>query len=242
LNLSTGVLTRDEVHTTWVSSGNTYLSTGATPLNFGSTAANIDIMLNAKSGSLRPALPSVPVMSGAITDSYAPFNNRIIVDSNSGGVALTAGRRMYIPSEFIFGKPITTLAVNATSIATTGNVRLSVYDWGSDGGPGNLIKEFTSAAQIAVNTATGAKSITPANPLFLPSGWYWFMLQADAAIQLLFANPATNMGAGITNSRDVMYLYKDATYGAAPASADSLATMSGATTRSSGGQPLVMVK
>jgi hypothetical protein len=161
------------------------------------------------------------------------------LDTNAGSTTLTAGRRNYLPKKYLFGKAISTIGVIAGSVATTGNVRISVYEWRADGSPGALITEFTSAAQIGINTATGMKSITLGTPFWLPPGWYYFMVQADAAVQLISAIPYANCGAGIINTRDVMSAYKDATYGAAPTTAD---TGLNGVTRSSGNQIAIFVK
>jgi hypothetical protein len=237
LNLATNSLSRGPLVT--VSSGVVNNSNPAA-LNFGATAANIRIVFPATAANLRPALPSMHAQSGIANEVYAATNTRMQLDSNSGSLTMTAGRRVYIPTEYSYGKAISTIAVNASSIATTGNVRVSVYEWGNDGQPGALIKEFTASSQIGINTATGIKSLTLTTPFWLPPGWYWFMVQADAAVQLVMSAPAGQSGAGSSNSRDVMYFYKDTTYGAAPSTADT--SFSGANSRSAGGQPVIYVK
>jgi hypothetical protein len=208
-------------------------------LTIGNTAANVEIIVGASASTQRPSLPAINSNTN-LNEQYTPANTRISVDSNTSGFTMTAGRRCYIPCEFAYGKPISTIAVYATSVATTGNVRISVYEWGTDGMPGNLIKEFTSASQISISTAAGLKSVTLATPFCLPPGWYYFMVQSDAAVQLNAAVPAGHCGAGSSNNRDIMYFYKDTTYGVAPSSGET--SYSGATSRSAGGQILVYVK
>lgn len=237
LNLATNVLTRDEVALTWVA-GTGYTSAGASALSFGNTAANIDLELTATAVTQRPALPALPTSAGTVDTPYTAANTRVQLDTNAGGQALVNGTRYYQLAEYDYAKPISIIAVNATAVATTGNVRLSVYDVGADG-PGNLIKEFTSAAQIAVNTASGIKSLTLATPFWLAPGRYYFMVQADAAVSLMFGVPVGNTGMGIHGARDVVYLAKAATYGAAPSTGDTSLT---GTSRSAGGQIMIYLK
>lgn len=241
LVLSTLVFTRDEIGETVVDGTPATVNTSApTALSFTNTAANFDFLISAVATSQRPTLPAMHTQSGILNEPYAPANTRMQIDSTSASLTLVAGPRYYIPTEYAFAKPITTIAVKAPSITVTGNVRIAVYEWGPDGLAGNLIKEFTSATQIAIATATGIKSLTLATPFWLPPGWYYFMIQADTAVQLLQGTPAGNCGIGSGNDRDGIYFTKSATYGAAPSPAD--ASMSAATTRSSGGQPVIYIK
>jgi hypothetical protein len=238
LNLSTNVLTRDEVATTWIA-GTGYNTASPSTLTLSATAANIDIILGASTVTQRPALPLVNSLSGVVGETYTPANTRIQLDSNVGTMTMTAGNRVYIGSEYAYGKRITSIGVKAASVTTTGNVRISVYEWGADGLPGNLITEFTSASQIGVNTATGIKTITLGTPFFLSPGWYYFMIQADAAVVLTSATVAGHSGMGSSGDRDVMFFNKSATYGAAPSVGDSPGS---ANTRSAGGQYVIYIK
>lgn len=232
LVLSTGVLTRTPYRT---AVGSTVNNNNPSAVNFGSTAANIIIVLGASAMSQRPAVPFTPNSA----DTYTPINRGMTIDSTSGGMTLAAGTKYYLPVEYYYGKAISNIAVKATSVATTGNVRLSVYDWGSDGNPGNLITEFTSGTQIAINTATGYKSLTLATPFWIPPGFYYFMVQADAAVQIQQASLSICTGAGSQGDRDAQEFTKGGTYGAAPNPADTGLTI---VTKSAGGQLAVFIK
>lgn len=235
LVLSTNVLTRTAIRCTW--NGTTYNDANPTALTFGNTAANVRVLLTSSAVTQAPALPGINAATG---DTYALFNTRQQLDSNGATLNLTTGTKYYIPCEHRFGKPLTTFAVNATSIATTGSVRVGIYDMGSDGLPANLISEITSGSQFGINTATGLKSVTPATPLFLPPGFYFAMFQADAAVQLQTIRHYGQGGAGSSlASRDCVYLTKTGTYGALPTVADTGLTM---VTLSSGNQLGLYIK
>lgn len=189
-------------------------------------------------GSVASQNTGLPYVPNVATDPYTPLNSRIAVDSNAGAFTLVAGRRYYIPAKLDYAMSLTAAGVVATAVTTTGNVRLSVFAWGVDGLPAALLSEFTSAAQIGINTAAGTKTVTLPTSFAKPSDFVYLMVQADAAVQLLQATPYSSMGIGMTGNRDGMYFYKDATYGAAPITGDNTGlTM---VTRSSGGQILVV--
>ena len=219
LVLSTGVLTRSLVLSTWTSGGS-YNAATATALTFGNTAANIRGTLGANTLTQTPALPSTPNSN----DTFACINKKC--QWNSGGATLTlvTGTRYYMPVEINWGKPITSVGLNCTSIAVTGSVRMGLYDWGTNGLPGNLITEFTSATQFSVATATGYKTVTPAAPIFIPPGHYYVCIQASAAVVLQTLQHYGQSGAGSSGSRDIVYFSFASTYAALPTVADSSLT------------------
>ena len=217
LALSTGVLTRSVPTSTW--DGTTYNATSATALSFGNTAANIDIFLTNAVWGQSPALPFVQTSSG--NSGWELFDTRSLWDPNAGTMPLTNGTKYYMPIELRIARPISGVAVDCSSIATTGNVRVSLYDWGTDGNPKNLLTEFTSSSQIGINTSTGTKSVTMGTPFFCPPGFYFVMVQADAAVVLRTARNYSHSGGGNSSQRDYIRFEKTGTYGAAPDPADT---------------------
>lgn len=215
--LSTNVLTRSVVRSTW--GGTTYNAANPTALSFGNTAANIDIILTDASYG---QCPNVPAIRGS---NWELFDTRSQYDTNISTFTMVAGTKYYTPCEFRFGKAITAIAIEATSIATTGNIRMGVYDWGTDGLPANLLTEFTSSSQIGVNTSTGIKSVTLGTPYYLPPGWYFLMMQGDAAMQIRTVRHYAQSGMGGTVGRDTIEGSKTGTYGALPSTADTSLTM-----------------
>ena len=230
LNLSTGVLTRSVVWRTWVS-GAGYVVNGASAINVGATAANVRILLSATANLMRPAQPAINALAGL--SGWLPFNTRQTWDSGNGNTALSAGNRHYCPIEFVYGKPITAVALNVGTIASASSTRLGIYDWDTDGLPGNLITEFTATAQINTGGSTGYNSVS-VTPPFIPPGWYWLCIQSSGAPSIANLTLQGNPGAGDSGSRDLMYYYKGATYGPLPATADK--TYSAVISRSAGGQ------
>jgi hypothetical protein len=236
LVLSTGVLTRSVIGATWTSGGS-YNVANPTALSFGSTAANIQILLTATANTQRPAQPSI---QNAFGDTrWQPINTRCQADSNAGALTLTNGTEYLIPIEFSFARPITSIGVEVTT-AAAGSARVALYEWDTDGLGGNLITEFTSAAQIDLSTTTGVKSVTPASPIWIPPGWYYVWVQANVGAALRIYVGAGSSGAGIHGARDIQYFTKSGTYGAAP----SVASKTGLSqiSRSSGGAPSVVIK
>lgn len=233
LVLSTNVLTRTQPLVTWTSGGS-YNQVNATALTFGNTAANFQILVGANTASQKLALPSTVSVTYLASDVWQPFNTRQTYDSAMDTYTVTNGQREYIPIEFIYGKPITQVAVEVTTPTAATNLRMALYEWDpATGGPGNLIVEFTSAAQIAT-TAAGFRPVTMAAPVSIPPGFYYIMLQADNSTVVL--RTCTTHGhtliSTVGGSRDVVQWNKGAAYGAAPSTGDTSAAAS--RTRSAG--------
>lgn len=235
LVLSTGVLTRTDV--LYTASSGTVNAANPTALNFGNTAANIQILFGASAFTQRPALPAIQAAVG--DTQWTPINWRQQADSTASTLALSANTEYWIPIEFIYGKPITSIGVEITTGAT-GNLRLSLYDWDTDGLAGNLLTEFTSGTQIDTSGAAGVHSVTPASKYWAPPGFYWLLLQCNATPTLRSYPVVGNPGAGIHSARDIVYITKSGTYGAAP-STGSKSSLS-QSTRSAGFPPSVVIK
>jgi hypothetical protein len=241
LNLATNVLTRTTVLKTWVAGGS-YNKSNPSALSFGATAANIVITFGGGANTQKAALPATFNVTSSSSDIWQPFNTRVTYDSASGVFAMSAGARLYIPIEYVYGKPIVQVAVDVTTAVASSTLRMGIYDTDqSSGGPGNLLTEFTAAAQIDTS-ATGLRAVTPATPFGMPAGFPWLCLQASAAISLRrlshFGHGLLSTGAG--GGRDQLMFDKGATYGALPATADTSA--SNVYTRSSGGQVVGLFK
>lgn len=232
LVLSTGVLTRNPV-ATW--NGSAYTSTGATALTIGNTAANVQILLSANTVTQAPALPTV--QSTIAGSGWSPFNNRQTADSSASTITISANTNYYIPVEFRFGKSLTAVAIEVTTLAASTSARLALYDWGTDGLPQNPIVEFTSGSQFDC-TSTGVKSVT--GNWFVPPGWYFLMLQANGGPAIRSYSLHGNTGLGENSTRDCIYYTKGGTYGTIPTTGDK--TAASTVTRSSGSPPIVWCK
>jgi hypothetical protein len=241
VNLATNVLTRSNILKTW-SSGGTYNKSNPTALTFGSTAANIVITFGGGSNTQKAPLTSTFNVTSSNSDVWQPFNTRVTYDSNSAAYAMTAGSRLYIPCEYIYGRPFSQVAVDVTTAVVSSTLRMGVYDLDlTTGGPGNLLTEFTSASQIDTG-ATGFRAVTMATPFWMPSGFVWLCLQSSGAISLRrlshFGHSLCSTLSG--GGRDLMMFDKSATYGALPSTGD--ASVSNAYTRSGGGQVVGLFK
>lgn len=236
LVLSTSVLTRTRPDVTWTSGG-TYNMVTAAALTFGNTAANFQIMCGASARTSKMALPSTFSVTSSSSDVWQPFNTRQTYDSSLSTYAVVNGQHDYIPIEFIYGKPITQVAVEVTTATASTNLRMSLYEWDpATGGPGNLIVEFTSAAQIAT-TATGFRSVTMGSAVSIPPGFYYIMIQADNSTVAL--RTCTTHGHTLLSTagggRDTVQWGKASTYAAAPATGD---TTHGVNRTRSSGSPI----
>lgn len=239
LVLSTNVLTRTTVLKTWTSGGS-YNAANPTALSFGSTAANVIVTFGGGATTQKTALSTTFAFTGS--DVWQPFNTRTTYDSAVGAYAMTAGTRIYVPFEYIYGKPITQVGIGVSTIVAASTCRIGVYDTDqTSGGPLNLLTEFTSSTQIATTTSTGFKSISLSTPFYLPPGFYWLCIQANAAISVdrlsLHGHSLLSSGGG---QRDILMFDKGATYGALPATADTSAAST--YTRSGGGQVMAVFK
>ncbi len=237
LVLSTNVLTRTTVLGSWTSGGS-YNNGNPTALSFGNTAANIQILVGAGGSTQKLGTPGLWNFGG---DIWRPFNTRITYDSNVGAYTLTANQMLWIPVEFIHGGPISQVAVSVAVLHAASALRVGLYEWDPvNGGPLNLINEFTSASQIAP-TSTGWRSVTMGTPIWVPPGFYWIgLLGNDSTVQL---DRLTHSGEGLFSSssqRDILMFDKGVTYGALPAlGSTSYANVFG---RSAGGQVGVFFK
>lgn len=232
LVLSTSVLTRNPA-ATWDST--TYTSTGATALSFGNTAANVQILLSANTVTQAPALPTV--QSTLAGSGWSPFNTRQTADFSLSTVTLSSNTNYYIPVEFRFGKPLTSVAIEVTTLAASTSARLAIYDWGTDGLPQNPIVEFTSGSQFDC-TSTGVKSVT--GNWFIPPGWYFLLIQANGGPVIRTYTVHGNTGFSENGSRDLIYYTKGGTYGTIPTTGDKTAATT--VSRSSGSPPIVWCK
>lgn len=233
LVLSTGVLTRNPA-ATW--NATTYTSTGATALTIGNTAANVQILLSANTVTQAPALPIAQSTIGGAS-GLTPFNTRQTADSSAGALTLSSNTNYYMPVEFRFGKPLTSVAIEVTTLASATSARLAIYDWGTDGLPQNPIVEFTSSTQFDC-TSTGVKSVT--GNWFIPPGWYFLMLQSNGAPAIRTYTVHGNTGLGENGNRDLIYYTKGGTYGTIPTTGDKTAASN--VSRSSGVTPMVWCK
>lgn len=224
--LSTNVLTRTVPKITWTSGGS-YLTGAPSALSFGNTAANIIITLTASANNIAPGI-GASIGNGM---TYHNLHTRQVVKSGAATIGLSNGTALFFMAEFSSDIPITTVAVYVSTFAT-GKLRVGIYDVNpSTGYPGNLVSELTSSTQIDTGTSNGAKSVSPASPLWLPNGWYWVCLLANAGPSIWTVDVAgyTGMNSS-TGTREYTYATKAITYGAlsatGPTSFDSFLTYS----------------
>ena len=241
LVLSTNVLTRTTILKTWTAGGS-YNLANPTALTFGATAANIVITFGGGANTQKTGLAATLNSSIGGSDVWQPFNTRCTYDSGASSFAMTAGQRVYVPVEYVYGKPITQVAVNVLTAVAASSLRMGIYDNDPVNGiPLNLLTEFTSAAQITT-TSTGFKSVTPATPFWMPAGFYWVCMQASHAISIdrlsHFGHSLLSTSSG--GSRDILMYDKGASYGALPAIGDNSAA--NVYTRSAGGQVMGLFK
>ncbi len=236
LVLSTNVLTRSKIKTSWT--GGAYNKDNPSAVTFGSTAANIVITIGGTSSSGTIGIPALFTVGG---DIWQLFNTRCTQDSAISTRTFANGDRVWIPIEFRYGCAVTQVGIEITTAAASSFVRMGLYDFSpTDGSPNNLIKEFTSASQIDTS-ATGFRSITLATPFYIPQGVYWLCLQGNnsTVISRLYSHMGGSL-IGSSGQRDIMFFTKGATYGALPAVGDN--TFSTIVTRSAGGQPCGIFK
>lgn len=236
LVLSTNVLTRTIPRVTWTSGGS-YNASSATALTFGNTAANIIITLTATANSLAPGIGA----SIGFGLTYHNLHTRQVVKSGASTIGLSNGTALFFKIQYESDIPITTAAVYVSTFAT-GSLRLGIYDCNpTTDYPGNLISELTSSTQIDTGTSNGAKSVTPSSPLWLPNGWYWVCLLANAGPSIWTVEVAGYAGMNSSSgTREYTYNTKAITYGALSATGPT--SFDSAFTYSSNNQPWVGYK
>jgi len=134
------------------------------------------------------------VMCSAIsetsTGTYPTINSlagkRVTIQrlGQSTAANTTANRLEYSVYQHRAASPVTGISIYIYAAAITGTkARVGIYQFGSDGKPGNLIVESTDLN----TTTTGWKTYTLASPLHLQPGWYWLALVADGDPKMVHA-------------------------------------------------------
>lgn len=214
LNLSTGILTRTPQVTY---TGGAYTTSSASAISVTNTAANVQILFTASAVTQRPALPAVQSSYG---NGLCLLSTRATTaGSTAGSFTMVAGTRYYAPVEVAYANAITKIGVIVNTAASSSSLRVSIYDFGANGLPGNLITEFTSLSQISV-AATGVVTLSVTST-YIPPGWYYMMVQSNGAPVLSAAPVMGDAGMGMSGARQNTYFSLASTYGAAPSVGDT---------------------
>lgn len=203
--LSTGVLTRSKILTTW--DGTNYrpqagTATAPAAQNFGTTAANIDVMCSQTSHG-GPLL--MPFVSGAISGVSDGIGvPPMTAMPASGTVSITAGTTYYWPALIMTPGPFSQAAVRVSTASSGGTPTLSlaIYDQDpSTGLPGRKLIDFGSLG--ATNNVATIQNTAISTPVDLAPGWYWMGLLHIA--NSTTGNPALRQTAAVPGAAGIQF-------------------------------------
>lgn len=135
--------------------------------------------------------------------------------ASSTGYAAVANRLVFMPFKLEVSAEVDALAVRVgTGVAAT-NVRLGLYDIGSDGQPNALLRETSALA----SATSGADVIGTVTPIRLQPGWYFLAIATDGAPALGVFNGSVMpvwMGSSANSLIVPNFFYSTHTFGSLP--------------------------
>ena len=177
--LSTGVLTRTKLLSTW--NGTTYVVKNPSALSFGTTAANIRVNIG-QSAELTPdVIPffntATPGLDIGIPSAHCPVG---AFETQMG----SADMMYFTPYKWVGCGEIISVGVGVTLEAASSAVKVGLYEIASTGLPGNRLFDLTGGTPIAT-IAPGHKTVTCS--FHLPPGWYYACVVSNNAFLSLRA-------------------------------------------------------
>jgi len=175
---ATGTLKRQVVLSTYASS--TLTDTGSI------TAATLpsgtkNVICTAEAGSA--AGIALPGIDNSLSASRIVYSDHIIGQQYGTGLVVTANRLYLQPFLYNGSRPVD--GIFFRNSATSGNVRVALFECNRDGTPGRKIMGSTGDQAV---TAGVAYTVTTGGPVRIPPGWYYLAYVADAGVTINVAN------------------------------------------------------
>ncbi len=184
-NAASNVLTRTKPTATW--DGSTYNTLAPSALTFtGSpTAGDILIRLAASSNFRGFSVPArqTTVAGDANWRDY-PIGGDIQFGTNGASNTLTAAREYYMPYLLNTSGLLSGIQFEVMTLIAASNIKMALYNCGSDGLPGSKILDFVTTATTGIKTDTASASWSPAGKRYLVPGWYYVGFLPSHAIAI----------------------------------------------------------
>lgn len=211
------VLTRSKVLATW--DGTTYVNTGTvSPLQFGSTptSGNVLIRLAATAEAMGAVMDgrNTTVTGDSNWRDY-PFSSHYQSTGGPGvGSNMVAGNEYYSCYKLENSGILSGFQLQVTTAVAASNLKLALFDFGSNGLPNRKIVDFVSQTPVTtgIKTDTAIVSWTPSNSIFLTNTWYAIGSIADSAIALGGCSIGTNTVGATPFGRKNAYGYGNTVY------------------------------
>lgn len=172
---ASNVLTRTRPQITW--NGTTWDDSTPSPLAFGSTPTSGNIVIRLAPTAEAQA-PNIVVRQATVAGdtNWRDYDISAVVTfgNNGTGYTATADREQYVYHKTEIAGLLTGIQYEVTANVALSNIKVALYEIGTDGLPGTKIVDFVTTATtttgIKTDTATG--SWNPAVPVWLTPGWY----------------------------------------------------------------------
>ena len=171
--LSTMVLTRTKINSTW-SAGGAYDNTNPSAISFGTTAANIRIYCGALAESFLSFPFAAPTAVGDSLGRYPMF-----VSGPSSTVSPANQTVTYSLAYFSDRQQILNCSARCIGGYTggTSSVKVAVYEIDSAGMPGKRLIDFGNLGALAASTTLTSADL--GTPVTLAPGWYYVAVLAE---------------------------------------------------------------
>jgi hypothetical protein len=196
--MNSNVLTRTRPQITW--DGTTWKDgkTGAvTALQFGSTPTigNIIVRMGATAQNQSPIVDSFQtvVVGDTVWRDY-PISSIMSGDNNGAGTtALTSDRENYAYYPLNSAGLLTAIQFEVVTSSASSNLKLCLYELGTNGLPGNKIVNFNTISTATTGTKTDSTNSTwsTSGPVWLTPGWYVIgFIGNDSTVVIRHSNPS----------------------------------------------------
>ncbi len=192
-NAASNVLTRTRPTATW--DGSTYNTLAPSALTFtGSpTAGDILIRLAASANRRGQSAPArQTVIAGDSNWRDYPIGGDIKGDTNGASFTLVAAQEYYAPYLLNVAGILSGIQFEVMTLISASNIKMALYNCGSDGLPGSKILDFvtTATATTGIKTDTASASWSPAGRRYVIPGWVYIGFIPSHAIAIRGNNNA----------------------------------------------------
>lgn len=185
-SVAANVLTRTRPQVTW--DGTTWkdASSSAVALAFGSTptAGNVVVRMAPTAEAAASAAPAFQSSVGGSAWRDYQISEHIKLDNSGSAAGLTANTQYFCIYKQTTAGWFSGIQLEVMTAVTSSHLLVGLYDFGSDGLPGNLLVtcNIIDSSTTGVKTDTAISTWTPTNGIWLTPGWYCVALLSDAAI------------------------------------------------------------
>lgn len=182
--------------------GTTYDSSSGTKLTLAAGTHTVYITTLAETGFEAMPFPLVGPTNATVMSTH--------LNSTQANVATAAAQRNTVyPFRLETAGTLTAMGVNCSVLGATSTTLLGLYEPDSNGRPGRLVAQISSALDTS---STGWKQQAVLTPVRLNPGWYWAALCVTAGSNPSFTGGGCNIHAfGTSAQNNLTNIREDAT-------------------------------